>query len=113
MIKFSIQKGLDFAPGTAYNYSNTGYLVLGEVIEKKSGMTYENYVKQNIFAPLGIYDVRQGKNLLADKQEREGEYINTFTTLSAYGTGQIVPSQYGGWSIEAIDACGWLDCDRP
>src|SRR4028118_1828342 len=34
LIKFSIQKGLDFAPGTAFNYSNTGYLVLGEVIEK-------------------------------------------------------------------------------
>src|SRR4028119_1284856 len=41
MIKFSIQKGLDFAPGTAYTYSNTGFLVLGEVIEKKTGMSYE------------------------------------------------------------------------
>src|SRR4028118_343657 len=37
-IKFSIQKGLDFTPGTAYTYSNMGYLVLGEVIEKKTGM---------------------------------------------------------------------------
>ena len=32
LIKFSIQKGLDFAPGTAHVYSNTGYMVLGEVI---------------------------------------------------------------------------------
>jgi CubicO group peptidase (beta-lactamase class C family) len=113
MIKFSIQKGLDFAPGTAHNYSNIGYLVLGEVIEKKTGLTYENYVKQNIFAPLGIYDIRLGKNLLADKQEREGEYINTSTTLSAYGTGQPVPWQYGGWSIEAMDAHGgWIATAR-
>jgi CubicO group peptidase (beta-lactamase class C family) len=113
MIKFSIQKGLNFAPGTGHNYSNMGYLVLGEVIEKKTGLTYENYVKQNILAPLGIYDVRLGKNLLADKQEREGEYINAFTTLSAYGTGQFVPWQYGGWSIEAMDAHGgWIATSR-
>lgn len=113
MIKFSIQKGLNFAPGTSNNYSNVGYLVLGEVIEKKTGMSYENYVKQNIFAPLGIYDIRLGKNLLADKQEREGEYVNAFTTLSAYGTGQFVPWQYGGWSVEAMDAHGgWIATAR-
>jgi len=113
MIKFLIQKGLDFTPGTAQNYSNVGYLVLGEVIEKKTGLTYENYVKQNIFAPLGIHDIRLGKNLLEDKQEREGEYHNPFTTLSAYGTGQFVPWQYGGWSIEAMDAHGgWIATSR-
>src|SRR5918911_16126 len=111
MIKFLIQRGLDFTPGTAFNYSNVGYLVLGEVIEKKTGMTYENYVKQNIFAPLGIYDIRLGKTLLADKQEREGEYITnpTYVTLSAYGTGEYVPWEYGGMSIEAMDAHGgWI-----
>jgi len=113
MIKFLIQKGLDFNPGTAFAYSNVGFLVLGEVIEKKTGMTYENYVKQNVFAPLGIYDIRLGKNLLADKQEREGEYINPFTTLSVYGTGQFVPWQYGGWSVEAMDAHGgWIATAR-
>jgi CubicO group peptidase (beta-lactamase class C family) len=115
MIKFLIQKGLDFTPGTGFNYSNIGYLVLGEVIEKKTGLTYGNYVKQNIFAPLGIYDIRLGKNLLADKQEREVEYITnpTFTSLSAYGTGQIVPLEYGGVSVEAMDAHGgWIATSR-
>ncbi|HLM61275.1 MAG TPA: serine hydrolase domain-containing protein, partial [Pyrinomonadaceae bacterium] len=115
MIKYLMQKGLDFAPGTAHNYSNVGYLVLGEVIEKKSGMTYENYVKQNIFAPLGIYDIRLGKNLLADKQEREGEYITSPINMapSVYGTGQMVPWEYGGWSIEAMDAHGgWIATAR-
>ena len=113
LIKFLIQKGLDFTPGTAFGYSNVGFLVLGEVIEKKTGMTYENYVKQSIFAPLGIYDIRLGKDLLADKQEREGEYNNPFTTLSAYGTGEFVPWQYGGASVEAMDAHGgWIATAR-
>lgn len=113
MIKFLLQKGLNFSPGTSQNYSNVGYLVLGEVIEKKTGMTYENYLKQNIFTPLGIHDIRLGKNLLVDKQEREGEYVNQFNTLSAYGTGQFVPWQYGGWSVEAMDAHGgWIATAR-
>ena len=115
MVKFLLQKGLDFTPGTSYQYSNIGFLVLGEVIEKKSGLTYENYVKQNILAPLGIYDIRLGKNLLADKLEREGEYITnpTFTSLSAYGTGQMVPLEYGAVSVEAMDAHGgWISTSR-
>ena len=115
MIKFSIQRGLTFDPGTVFSYSNMGFLVLGEVIEKKTGMTYENYVNQNILAPLGIYDIRLGKNLLADKLEREGEYIAPAgnVTLSAYGTGQFVPWQYGGWSLEAMDAHGgWIATSR-
>jgi len=114
MIKFSIQRGLDFAPGTAHNYSNIGYLVLGEVIEKKTGMKYEDFVKQNILAPLGIHDIRLGRNLLEEKLEREGEYIGpTSPTLSAYGTGEYVPYEYGGLRIEAMDAHGgWIATAR-
>jgi CubicO group peptidase (beta-lactamase class C family) len=113
LIKFLIQKGLNFTPGTAQNYSNVGYLVLGEVIERKTGLSYENYVKQNIFAPLGIYDIRLGKNRLEDKQEREVEYNSPFTTLSAYGTGQLLPWQYGGTNFEAMDAHGgWIATAR-
>jgi CubicO group peptidase (beta-lactamase class C family) len=115
MIKFLVQKGLDFTPGTDFNYSNIGYLVLGEVIEKKTGLTYESYVKQNIFEPLGIYDIRLGKNLLTDKLEREVEYRTNppFTSLSVYGTGQEVPLEYGGVSVEAMDAHGgWIATSR-
>lgn len=113
LIKFLVQRGLNFSPGTGFSYSNVGFLVLGEVIEKKTGLTYEDYVKQNIFAKLGIYDIRLGKNLLADKQEREGEYNSPYTTLSAYGTGQYVPWQYGGASVEAMDAHGgWIATAR-
>jgi CubicO group peptidase (beta-lactamase class C family) len=49
-------KPLDFAPGEKMSYSNTGYIVLGAVIEKVSGITYEQFVQDNIFAPLGMKD---------------------------------------------------------
>lgn len=114
LLTFMLEKGLDFAPGTAYSYSNMGYLVLGEVIEKISGLSYEKYVQDSILAPLGIFDMHIGKNLLANKQEREGEYIgNGYTNLSVYGTGQSVPWEYGGFCIEAMDAHGgWIASSR-
>jgi D-alanyl-D-alanine carboxypeptidase len=47
---------LEFEPGAKYNYDNTGYILLGYVIEKVSGETYADYVAKHIFAPLGMKD---------------------------------------------------------
>lgn len=49
---------LDFPPGTEYRYSNSAYHLLGMVIEASSGMGYEAYLRQTIFAPLGMADTR-------------------------------------------------------
>jgi len=113
LIRFLLQKGLNTAPGTTYNYSNIGYLILGRVIEEISGMSYEDYVKNTILSPLGICDMHLGKNLLADKLEREAEYSGQYNTYSCYGTGAVVPWQYGGWSLEAMDSHGgWVASAR-
>ncbi len=45
---------LQFKPGSQYGYSNEGYLVLGLVIERVSGMSYYDYVQQNIYTPAGM-----------------------------------------------------------
>ncbi|MDF2178634.1 serine hydrolase [Aliiglaciecola sp. CAU 1673] len=47
---------LEFVPGTADQYSNTGYLLLSEVIERASGLSFDDYMLRNIFAPLGMDD---------------------------------------------------------
>lgn len=47
---------LDFQPGERHRYSNSGYLVLGHVIERVSGQSYAAFVEQNIFQPLGMKD---------------------------------------------------------
>jgi CubicO group peptidase (beta-lactamase class C family) len=45
---------LDFAPGTRWSYSNTGYTILGRVVEKVSGEPFENFLTHRILKPLGM-----------------------------------------------------------
>jgi D-alanyl-D-alanine carboxypeptidase len=47
-------KPLGFTPGTAFAYSNTNYLILGRIIERVSGQTWEAYVQQHLFLPAGM-----------------------------------------------------------
>jgi CubicO group peptidase (beta-lactamase class C family) len=49
-------KPLDFAPGEKWSYSNSGYVLLGYLIEKITGGSYEKFVRDNIFTPLGMQD---------------------------------------------------------
>lgn len=45
---------LQFKPGSKFEYSNTGYLVLGTIIERVSNMSYEEYLNKVIFEPIGM-----------------------------------------------------------
>ncbi|MBE0659645.1 MAG: serine hydrolase [Bryobacteraceae bacterium] len=49
-------KPLEFDPGTKHKYSNSGYVLLGHIIEKAAGQSYAAYIKQQIFTPLGMND---------------------------------------------------------
>lgn len=49
-------KPLDFEPGEKWQYSNSGYLLLSHLIEKITGDSYEKFVKENLFTPLGMKD---------------------------------------------------------
>jgi CubicO group peptidase (beta-lactamase class C family) len=51
----------DFAPGSAYRYSNSGYVLLGLVVEKASGMPWGAFVTKRFLAPLGLSGTRDGQ----------------------------------------------------
>ncbi|PHN07354.1 serine hydrolase [Flavilitoribacter nigricans] len=53
-IKNFWDKELEFKPGSEFKYNNSGYYLLGMIIEKVSGVPYDEYLKQNIFDPLGM-----------------------------------------------------------
>jgi CubicO group peptidase (beta-lactamase class C family) len=48
------QQGLDFAPGSMFSYSNSGYLLLGEVVRAASGLTLRAFARERLFGPLGM-----------------------------------------------------------
>ncbi len=54
MISFFSNKPYDFSPGTKYKYNNSGFFLLGYIIERVSGMTYRKYLQQNIFDKMGM-----------------------------------------------------------
>jgi len=112
VIRYMLSHQLDFDPGTRYVYSNFGYCVLGRLIEKVSGQTYEQFVREKILAPIGIKRMRIGASL--DGKQAPGE-VCYYT--SSDGTGknvfpdgpEQVPWPYGGFHLEAMDAHGgWI-----
>ena len=54
LIKFFRNEPVDFNPGEKYKYNNSGYIVLGYIIEKISGLSYAEYIQQNIFDKLNM-----------------------------------------------------------
>ncbi len=52
--KFFAEKELEFEPGARFNYNNSAYFLLGAIIEKVSGLSYEKALQQNIFDPLNM-----------------------------------------------------------
>ena len=112
IIRFALRKRLQFTPGTGKAYSNLGYSILGLVIEKISGMTYEEYCKKEILEPLGIFDMSFAHNLPSLKAPFEVTYYEPSDVPfkpSIYGTGELLAPSYGGDDIEALGAAGaWI-----
>src|SRR5258706_3788956 len=48
------KRGLEFEPGSRWEYSNYGFLLLGVVVERGSGKSYYDYVRENVYAPSGM-----------------------------------------------------------
>jgi CubicO group peptidase (beta-lactamase class C family) len=91
---------MDFPPGTKYQYSNSGYIILGYIIEKISGVSYEQYLSSNIFKPSGMdfsfFDNSSSiiKNRVPGYKFSEGVIMNAdfFNASSAFSAGALVMS---------------------
>jgi CubicO group peptidase (beta-lactamase class C family) len=112
IIRYTLGRPLDFNPGTAYAYSNFGYIVLGRVIEAVSKASYEAFVLKEVLNPLGIKQMRLGKNFLSDRAPDEVIYYDshrrTRRAFSGPQIGKEVPRPYEG-GLEPMDANGgWI-----
>ncbi len=90
-------------PGTVNSYNNFGYIVLGRIIEKKSGQTYEQFVRSNITSPAGANNMRIGANSEAGKANNEVTYHPSSQGSAPYNLRLDRMDGNGGWIASAID----------
>ncbi len=92
-----------------FGYSNFGYSILGMLIEKVSGVSYHQYVKTQILAPLGITSARMAKPLWSQRSNIQVRYHDEYLRLQksrADGSGKLLPLPYGGENLTAFDSFG-------
>ena len=114
--KVVLNRRLRFMPGTWQNYSNFGYLLLSDIIEKVSGMPYEQFMKEKVLIPAGCYDMHIAGIYYEDKRpnevryythEGDGKFIEEYN-----GSGKTVERCYGGNNIPLLSGAGaW--CGSP
>ena len=111
IIRYMLGQPLDFDPGAKYAYSNFGYCVLGRVIAQITGRRYEELVRAEILAPMGIRKMQIGASLDGRQAPGEVRYHQASDGVgeSVFDEGKKVPFPYGGFCLEAMDAHGgWL-----
>ena len=112
VIRFMMGGPLQRDPGTTYSYSNFGYNVLGRIIEKKTGQTYEDHVLAQVLLPAGIRRMMIGGTLKEQRSQGESAYhANPGEPLmdAVYPSLGKVPEAYGGWCHRVLDSHGgWI-----
>lgn len=115
VIRYMKGMPFDFDPGAKHVYSNFGYAILGRVIERVSGMPYEEYVRTRVLQPVGAARTRLGRTRIGDaladevKYYSPGQGVNAPQATSVFPGEGMVPINYGGFYLEAMDSHGgWV-----
>jgi CubicO group peptidase (beta-lactamase class C family) len=100
-------KPLDFFPGEKMSYSNSGYILLGYVIEKISGSSYEQFVHDNIFTPLGMKDSGYDSNSVIIERRAAGYSPSPKGPVNAGYIHMSVPHAAGALYSTTEDLLRW------
>lgn len=112
IVRYVRGRRLDYTPGSKYVYANIDFCILGRVIERVSGLSYDAYMQRNVLAPSGIVGMRLGRSFERDALAGEASYEQP-DELGAQNVfdpqGALVPWAYGGFSVESFDSAGgWV-----
>ncbi len=112
LIRCVLKRRLGFEPGTSQEYSNFGFLLLSQIIEKVTGMVYEDYIRENILLPAGCHDFHIAGIYYKDKLPGETRYYvqsNDPPVEEYNGSGRKVTRCYGGNDITGLSGAGaWM-----
>lgn len=100
-------KPLEFPPATKFSYSNSGYILLGYILEKVSGQTYADFLQKNIFTPLGMYDTGVDSNTAILPKRVQG-YVPSANGMQHAGyVSMTVPFSAGALYSTTGDLLKW------
>ena len=100
-------KPLEFDPGTKMKYSNTGYILLGAIIERASGVTYDEFMRKNIFDPLGMTDTGYDWNRAVIPKRAAGYMDSGRGPVNADFIDMLIPHAAGGLYSTVNDFIKW------
>lgn len=109
LMKILLKRRLGFTPGTAKRYSNVGYTLLSMIIEKKTRMSYEDYMRRFVFEPAGCYDFHIAGNYEKDRRKNEVKYYMHKGSEPVYeynNSGRMVEKCYGENDIPNLKGAG-------
>ena len=112
VVKLAVQRRLAYMPGTSWEYSNFGYLLLSLIIEKVGGAPYEKWMKENVLSPAGCIDMHLAHNYYKEKYPNEVRYYmqdNDPLVPEFNNSGDSVARCYGGNNIRGLLGAGaWV-----
>ena len=101
---------LDFTPGTLYDYSNYGYLLLGRIIEAVTHLPYATFMQNAVFTPLGISRIMQGASEFEYREAGEVPYYvadpGLYANFRHAGAPVNAMVPYGNFNLENMDSHG-------
>ena len=98
---------LDFQPGEKWSYSNSGYVLLGHVIEQASGQSYESFLQERIFAPLGMKSTGYDHNAKVLPRRAAGYMPQGNTIMNAHYLDMTIPFSAGALYSTVEDLYLW------
>jgi CubicO group peptidase (beta-lactamase class C family) len=100
-------KPLEFEPGEKWNYSNSGYVLLGYLIEKIGGKTYSQFIQENIFTPLGMKDSGYDSNSAVIQRRASGYSPSPKGPVNAGFIHMTIPFAAGSLYSTTEDLLRW------
>jgi CubicO group peptidase (beta-lactamase class C family) len=98
---------LEFAPGEKFSYSNSGYILLGAIIEKVTGRPYEEFVRENIFRVLGMGDTGYDHAETVLKNRASGSEFTADGMANALFVDMSIPHAAGALYSTVEDLYKW------
>lgn len=109
LLRILLKRNLGYTPGQGKCYSNLGYMILSEIIAKKSGMKYADFMQKYVLHPAGCFDMHIAGTYYKDRRPNEVKYYMHQGSVNVYeynNSGRMVPRCYGENDVPRLEGAG-------